>query len=74
MRDLRRYAQQTQTRLIFGGLLLLYLVGDGLVYIFYGRNAAVAGLICLTVGLIPLGLIVLVLWLMDWMVKHANRK
>lgn len=72
-RDLRRYARQTHVRLIVGGVLLLFIVGDGLIYLIYGPNAAVSGLICLGIGLIPLLLIFLSLAIMDWIVKRANR-
>lgn len=71
-RDLRRYARQTTTRLIIGAILLLFIVGDGLIYVFYGRNAALMGLLCLMVGLSPLGLIGLALWAIGWVAKRAN--
>lgn len=73
MRDLRKYAQQTNTRLAVGALLLLFIVGDGLIYYFYGQGAAVLGLFCLIGGLLPVILIILFLWLMEWIVKRANR-
>ena len=72
-RDLRRYASQTQARLIAGGLLLLFLVGDGLIYIIYGPGAAIMGMLCLGAGLLPVIAIVFILWGMDWVVKRANR-
>lgn len=71
-RDLRRFARQTNTRLILGGLLLLFIVGDGLIYLIYGPAAAISGLICLGVGMIPLILIFLSLLVMEWIVKRAN--
>lgn len=70
--DLRRYARQTNIRLAIGFIALLLLIGDGLIYIFYGRYAAVMGLICILAGLAPIFLIFLVLWLIDQIVK-ANR-
>lgn len=72
MRDLRKYAQQTDRRLIGGGLLILFVVGDGLIYLIYGRQAAVAGLFCLLIGLIPLVLIWISLALISWLVRRAN--
>ena len=72
-RDLRRYARQTNTRLLAGGILILFLVGDGLIYLFYGPRAAVMGLLCLVAGLAPLLLIWLFLAGMEWIVKRANR-
>lgn len=71
-RDLRRYARQTRTRLLLGLILLLFLVGDGLIYLFYGRNAALMGLLCLSAALVPAAIIVLVLVILDWIVKRAN--
>jgi TM2 domain-containing membrane protein YozV len=72
-RDLRQYASQTNSRLIVGGILLLFLVGDGLIYLFYGLNAALMGLLCLSIGLVPLIFIWGLLWLLDRAVKHANQ-
>jgi hypothetical protein len=73
-RDLRKYASQTNVRLILGGLLLLFVVGIGLIYIFYGQSAALTGLMCLVVGLIPLFLIWLMFWLLDIITKRVNRE
>ncbi len=71
-RDLRRYARQTNIRLVAGVLLITFLVGDGLIHIFYGRGAAVFGLVCLLAALFPVVLIAAALWLMDWVVKKAD--
>jgi len=73
-RDLRHYARQTNFRLAAGGILLLLVVGDGLIYWIYGRNAALMGLVCLLAGLLPLVLIALALWGLDWIVRRANRE
>jgi hypothetical protein len=72
-RDLRKYAQQTNVRLMIGFILLLFLLGDGLIYFFYGRESAIMGLICLLAGLAPLVLIGLILFGMEWIVKRANQ-
>jgi TM2 domain-containing membrane protein YozV len=72
-RDLRRYARQTTTRLIVGAILLLFVVGDGLIYVIYGRNAALMGIMCLILGLSPLLLIGLALWVIGWVARRANR-
>jgi hypothetical protein len=73
-RDLRQYASQTNRRLIAGGILLLFIVGDGLIYVFFGANAALMGLVCLVIGLIPLILVWGLLWLLDLALKHANQE
>ena len=72
-RDLRRYARQTNWRLLIGFVLLLFVVGDGLILYLYGRAAAITGLLCLLGGLGLLALVGAMLWLMDWVVKRANR-
>jgi hypothetical protein len=74
MRDLQKCARQTNVRLIVGALLLVFLVGDGLIYLMYGTGAAVMGFLCLLGGLVPIILIVAFLALMDWIVKRANSK
>ncbi len=70
--DLRNYAKQTNTRLLIGGIALLFIVGDGLIYLFYGQQAALLGLICLLAGLSPLLIIWLLLLLVEWIVKRAD--
>jgi hypothetical protein len=70
--DLRRYARQTNVRLMAGFILLLFVVGDGLIYWLYGRNAALLGVMCLVVGLLPLLLIWLILVGLEWWVKRGE--
>jgi len=73
MTDLKKYDNQTISRLIIGGIIILFLVGDGLIFLIYGQEAAMMGLLCLIGGLVPMGLIIGVIWLMDWVVKRAKR-
>jgi hypothetical protein len=72
-RDLRKYMKDTNVRLIVGALALLFIVGDGLIWIIYGFGAAVMGLLCMLGASVPIGLILLFLNLSDWIVKRANR-
>jgi hypothetical protein len=72
VRDLRKYARMTNVRLIAGALLLLFLVGDGLIYIIYGKGAALMGFVCLLGGLVPIVLVILILGLFDWITRRAN--
>lgn len=74
IRDLRKYARQTGFRLIIGGLLVLFIVGDGLIFLFYGFGAAVTGLACLGIGLVPIMLIILFLAISEWIVKNARHE
>ncbi|MBA4379237.1 MAG: hypothetical protein C0393_00840 [Anaerolinea sp.] len=73
-RDLRRYTRQTNFRLIVGALLLLFIVGDGLIYLIYGRGAAVMGLLCMLAGLIPVALTLLIMLLLDWVAKRVREE
>ena len=71
-RDLRKYARNTSLQLLAGFLLILFVVGDILIYYFYGKEAAFLGLICLGAGVAPLILIAVILFVMDWFVKRAQ--
>jgi hypothetical protein len=69
---MRGYSRQTQTRLLVGFLVLVFVVGDGLIYLFMGQNAAVMGLVCLGLALVPATLVWLLLGLMGWLVKKER--
>ena len=69
-KDLRKYTKQTETRLILGFLVLVFLVGDGLIFYFYGKGAGVAGLICLASVMVPVLLVVFFLWIAERVVKR----
>jgi Sec-independent protein secretion pathway component TatC len=73
-RDLREYARNTNIRLAIGAFFLLFVVGTALIYFIYGPAAAAFGFLCLLGGLIPLALIFLVMYGMDWIVKNARPK
>ena len=73
-RDLRKYANQTNIRLIFGGFVLVLVVGISLIYLFFGQGAALTGLLCLTVGLIPLILIWFMFFILEVITKRANKE
>jgi hypothetical protein len=44
MRDLRRYAAQTRNRLIIWGVMIIIVIGEILIYLFYGTQSAIFGL------------------------------
>jgi len=71
-RDLRKYAKQTNVRLGVGAFLLLVIVGVGLIYLIYGAGAALMALTCLLGALIPIALIFVSLWILEWIQKRAN--
>jgi len=72
-RDLRKFAKQTNVRLVVGATLLLFFVGLGLIWWIYGAGAAVMGFLCLLGAAVPIGLVLLSLQLLDWIQKRANR-
>lgn len=72
-RDLRKYMRDTNVRLVIGAILMLFIVGVGLIWLIYGFGAAVTGFLCILAAFIPIGLIFLSLFGMDWIVKRANR-
>lgn len=71
-RDLRKYAKDTNLQVAVGAILLLLFVGLGLIYLIYGLGAALTGLLCILAAFLPIGLIFLFLFGMDWFVKYAN--
>ena len=73
-RDLRHYASQTTFRLVAGSLFLLFTIGLGAIGLIYGPYAALMGFLCLLGALIPIGLIALSIYGMDWVVKRGNRE
>jgi hypothetical protein len=72
-RDLRKYMKDTNVRLVIGVLLLLFTVGLGLIWVFYGFGGAVMGFLCILGAFVPIGLIVLFLNLSDWILKKNGR-
>jgi len=71
-RDLRKYTSQTNFRLLVGAFLLLFVVGLGLIWLIYGLPAAIVGLFCLLGALVPIGLVWLFMFGIDWIVQRAN--
>jgi hypothetical protein len=52
----------------------LFIVGDGLIYLVYGPAAAITGLSCIGLGLIPLAAILIFFWVIDWIVKRSKNE
>ncbi|MBA4421457.1 MAG: hypothetical protein C0391_09965 [Anaerolinea sp.] len=72
MRNLKDYARQTNIRLIIGGLLIVFLLGVGLIYLIYGLGAAISGMLCLGIGLIPVIVIMAALWIMEYILRKQK--
>jgi hypothetical protein len=67
--DPRRHGNETQVRLLLGGLSIVATVGGGLVWALYGLSAAVTAVLCLLVAAGFLGLLWLLLTLLESWVK-----
>jgi polyferredoxin len=71
--DPQQHWRETQTRLLVGGMLILLLVGGSLVWVFYGRAAALTAIACLLATGGVLGLLWLILTLLERWVKEDER-
>jgi hypothetical protein len=71
-KNLRTYMKQTRTRLVIGFLLLVFLVGDGLIYFLYGRDSFLMALLCTGLALMPALLVALWLWAMEILTKRLR--
>lgn len=74
MKDLREYAKQTNIRLVLGAFILLFVVGLGLIWAFYGEGAAGMGFVCLLAAIFPVILIVGIFLAIEWILKRARPK
>jgi len=70
MRDLRKYSRQTTVQLVVGAFIILFIVGIGLIYYFYGIGGAISGLICVGAGLLPILAILGSLWIIELIAKR----
>jgi len=72
-RDLHKYAKSTTLRLVFGGLVLLLVAGVGLIAWRFGGSAAFMGFICILGGLAVVGLITLLVFGLDFILKKTDK-
>ncbi len=72
-RNLREHASQTNRQLVVGFLVLVFVVGDGLIYLLFGRQAALMGLICLIAALAPVVLVWLALGFVGWLGNRLDQ-
>ena len=61
-----RFARSLEGQLVIGFFLVLYLVGGGLIWLFYGRAAALLGMVCMTGGLFFFLLLYAIVWMIGW--------
>jgi cytochrome c oxidase assembly factor CtaG len=71
--DLRDHARRTKRQLIAGGLILIFILGTVLIAVTYGTPAAACGLAFLLFAMIPVGLVSLVLYVLQWLVNRSEK-
>jgi protein-S-isoprenylcysteine O-methyltransferase Ste14 len=71
-RDLRKYANSTTKHLVIGAMVLLFVVGLGLIALFYGMSAAWMGLLCILGGFAIIGLVYGIMVLIGLIAKKYN--
>jgi fatty acid desaturase len=74
VKDLRKYAQSTNLRLLLGGLVLVTLVAFILITFFYGINSAFFGLICVFATLIPISIVLILFFLLNRYISNERKK
>jgi hypothetical protein len=57
------FQKSTEAQLVVGFFVLLYGVGGGLIWIFYGRGGAILAMLCMTGGLFFFLLLYAIVWL-----------
>jgi len=57
---------------VLGGLALVLIVGNVLIWVFYGRGAVQMSLLCMGVTLMPGLLIAVVLGVMGWILRKER--
>jgi hypothetical protein len=70
--ELDKYSKQTNRSLIAGFVFILLVIGDGLIYLFYGKESAIFGLICIGAGFVPIILIWMTLTLIERISKKSS--
>ncbi|MBS1248901.1 MAG: hypothetical protein MAG431_00471 [Chloroflexi bacterium] len=64
-KDLRKHYQQTNKRLLVGFFVIVFLVGEGLIYLLYGKASALMGLTCLLGAMVPVVGIGVFFWILE---------
>ena len=65
-----RFVRSTEGQLVVGFFVLLYVLGGGLIWFFYGMGGALLGWVCMTGGLLFFLLLYAIVSLFGW---WANR-
>ena len=70
----RQHRQRTDRNLLLGFFAILFIVGGGLIALFYGGSAAVFGIGCIAGGAMLAGLVMLIMLGMQWLSEWLDRR
>jgi len=60
----RRFASSGEVQLVVGFFVILFVVGGGLIWLFYGFGPALMGVICMAGGMLFFALLFGLVWLL----------
>lgn len=66
----RAHRARTDRNLLLGFFALLFIVGGGLIWYFYGAGAAALGVACIALGAVLVGLLTLLMVGLEWLSNH----
>ena len=72
--DLRRHRAITDRNLLIGFFVILFVVGLGLIYLFFGGGAALGGLLCLAALAALAGLLAFIMWGLGKIGERLDRR
>jgi hypothetical protein len=55
-----------------GVIIIVFVIGDGLIFLIYGQKAGQMAWICTGLGLAPLVLIGIILWFLGWFTRRVS--
>ena len=70
---LRQHRALTDRNLLIGFFALLFLVGGGLILLFYGSGAALLGVGCMAVGLVLTGIVLFIMFGLEKVSEWLDR-
>lgn len=70
----RAHRARTDRNLLLGFFALLFIVGGGLIWYFYGASAAALGVVCIALGAILTGLVALLMVGLQWLSDRLEER
>ena len=70
----RAHRARTDRNLLLGFFALLFIVGGGLIWYFYGLGAAALGVACIALGAVLVGVLALLMMGLEWLSNRWEEK